>query len=78
MEVTVNLYGEVSKYASKRSFALTVPSGMAVKDVLDHLKIPADLPLAVVVNGIHQDRDHRLADADVLSVFGMGAFQAQT
>lgn len=77
MEVTVNLYGDARKYLArgkKPTFTLKVPAGMAVNDVLNYLKIPDDTPLAIVVNGVHQERDHELSDDDVLSVFGMEAF----
>lgn len=73
----MNVYGEVRKYLTpgrKPTFELRVPAGMAVNDVLDYLKVPEDLPVAVVVNGIHRSRAYRLAEADVLSVFPMTAF----
>jgi hypothetical protein len=78
LEVTVNLYGDARKYlpqGKKPTFTLKVPAGMAASHVLDYLKIPADAPLAIVVNGVHQDRHCRLSDLDVLSVFGMEAFE---
>lgn len=77
MEVTVNLYGELRKHLApgkKPPMGLKVPAGMAVRDVLDYLKVPADAPLSVVVNGEHRDRAHTLSDGDVLSVFSMAAF----
>ena len=74
MEVNVNLYGDVRKYGKKPAFALRVPAGLAVGDVLDYLKLPPDVPLAIVVNGVHEDRRYRLSDADVLSLFSMSAF----
>lgn len=80
MEVTVSVYGELRKYLQpgKRSpFTLGVAPGMAVKDVLDHMGIPADFPLAVVVNGVHRYRQWQLRDGDVLSIFGMSAFGQQ-
>lgn len=77
MEVTVNLYGDARKYAAKTAFSLRVPSSTVVRNVLEYLKIPDDVPLAVVVNGLHRDRDYELDDLDVLSVFGMGAFASE-
>ena len=77
MEVTVNLYGELKKHLApgkKPPIGLRVPAGMAVKDVLDYLKVPGDAPLSVVVNGEHRDRSHPLAEGDVVSVFSMAAF----
>lgn len=50
---------------------------MAVKDVLDHMGVPADFPVAVVVNGVHRYRQWQLRDGDVLSIFGMSAFGQQ-
>jgi molybdopterin converting factor small subunit len=47
---------------------------MAVRDVLDYLKVPSDVPLSVVVNGEHHDRAYTLSDGDVVSVFSMAAF----
>ena len=81
MEVTVNVYGDLRKHLSrgkKPTFTLKVPSGMVVADVLDYLKVPSDAPVAVVVNGVHGDRETRLAEEDVLSIFGMAAFADQS
>ena len=63
MEVTVNLYGELRKHLApgkKPPIGLRVPAGMAVRDVLDYLNVPADSPLSVVVNGEHHDRGDQL------------------
>lgn len=80
MEVTVSLYGELRKYLQPGKgspFTLGVAPGMAVKDVLDHMGVPADFPVAVVVNGVHRYRQWQLRDGDVLSIFGMSAFGQQ-
>jgi molybdopterin converting factor small subunit len=77
LEVTVNLYSELRKYlpaGKKPTIGLRVPDGLAVRDVLDYLKVPRDTPVAVVVNGVHRDRAYALSDGDVLSVFSMAAF----
>jgi len=74
VEVTGNLYGELRKDDKKATFTLGLPAGTSVSDVLDFLKVPAEEPVAIVVNGLHMQRSHRLADADVLSMFSMGAF----
>ena len=77
MEVHINLYGEVKSYlpaGKKSSFSLRVPEGTAVRDILDYLKVPAQAPLAVVVNGAHHDSFYRVVDSDVLSIFSMAAF----
>ncbi|HVA25423.1 MAG TPA: MoaD/ThiS family protein [Chloroflexota bacterium] len=77
MEVTVNLYGELRKHLApgkKPPIGLRVPAGLAVRDVLDYLKVPLDAPVSVVVNGEHHDRAYTLSDGDVLSVFSMAAF----
>ena len=81
MDVTVNLYGELRKYRASgkgASVSLRVPNGLMVRDVLDYLKIPAETPLSVVINGEHRGRDHRLTEGDVLSVFSMAAFQGSS
>jgi sulfur carrier protein ThiS len=78
VEVTVNLYGELRKYVGsgkKLPLALRVPAGLAVRDVLDYLKIPAGAPLAVVVNGEHHDRTRTLSEGDVVSVFSMAGLE---
>jgi molybdopterin converting factor small subunit len=77
MEVTINLYGELRRHLApgkKPPIGLRVPAGLAVRDVLDYLKVPSDAPLSVVVNGEHQDRAYALSDGDVVSVFSMAAF----
>lgn len=78
MEITVNLYGELRKHLApgkKPPIGLRVPAGMAVRDVLAYLKVPADAPISVVVNGEHRDRSHTLSEGDVVSVFSMAAFE---
>jgi hypothetical protein len=77
VEVTVNLYGELRKYVQpgkQPTFSVGVAPGMAVKDVLEHLGVPGDFPVAVVVNGVHRYRQWQLSDHDVLSLFSMSAF----
>lgn len=78
MEITVNVYGEVRKRlppGKKPVFALRAPSKTSVQQILDYLKLPADLPLAIVVNGDHSRRDRDLADGDVISLFSMATFE---
>jgi len=48
--------------------------GVAIRDVLSHLKIPPETSVAAVVNGTHRDLSHALSGGDVLSVFSMSAF----
>ncbi len=55
--------------------SLRVPAGLTVAAVLEYLKIPDDVSVAVVVNGEHRGRSHQLSDGDVLSIFSMAAFQ---
>jgi len=77
VEVSVNLYGEARKYGKKASFALRVPAGTSVADVLAYLKAPEAEPLAIVLNGMHVAPTHPLAEEDVLSIFSMAAFGAE-
>ncbi|MHB8618351.1 MAG: ubiquitin family protein [Chloroflexota bacterium] len=77
MQVTVNLYGELMGYlpTGKRSpLAVKAAEGCCAADLLSHLGVPSELPLAVVVNGGHRDPSYRLADGDVLSIFSLSAF----
>lgn len=79
MDISVNLYGDLRKYRAPgkgSTAALRVPNGLTVDAVLEFLKIPRNVPLAVVVNGEHQNRLHQLMDGDVLSVFSMSAFES--
>ncbi|HUZ78268.1 MAG TPA: hypothetical protein VMV93_11880 [Chloroflexota bacterium] len=76
--MTVNLYGELRSYVPAGRpgpFSLKVPTRTTVRDILNYLRVPNDVPLAVVINGSHEDRDFRVAEDDVLSVFSMAAFR---
>ena len=75
----MNLYGEARTCLApgkKPVVALRVPTATTVQRVLDYLKLPPDMPLAIVVNGTHSGRDRDLADGDVISIFSMSAFES--
>ena len=54
-----------------------MPAHTTVADVLAHLKVPEEEPLAIVRNGTHVERTQPLAEDDVLSIFSMAAFGSE-
>lgn len=73
MKVEVQLFATLSAYlpagATGDSVTLDMPDGITVAEVIRSLKIPIDLECLTVVNGRDIPSEHRLADADVLSLF---------
>jgi sulfur-carrier protein len=73
VKVEVQLFATLAAYlppeADGDRMTFDVPDGATVAEVLQPLRIPADLEYLVVVNGVDVGPDHRLVDGDVLSVF---------
>jgi sulfur carrier protein len=40
-----------------------------IHDILSKLKIPDEIPMIILVNGVHGKKEQILKDGDVLSVF---------
>jgi molybdopterin converting factor small subunit len=73
MEIEVKLFATLRDYLPKGSgqFSCRVEmdSSDTVRDVLEKLKIPEDIPKIILVNGVHSNLDRVLKYGDVVSVF---------
>ncbi len=68
MEITVKLFNMLQQYGPDVS-QQSVPEGTTVGDVIARIKIPPELRLLRIVNGVHVPEAHRLSDGDVLALF---------
>lgn len=66
LEVKVKLYGELEKYSlnHKEKFSIQLPPGTVIKDLMDHLKIPAHQVMLIIKNGIKAKEDDLLINGD--------------
>lgn len=66
LEVKVKLYGELEKYSPnhKEKFSIQLPPGTLIKELMDHLKIPAHQVMLIIKNGIKAKEDDLLKNGD--------------
>ena len=73
MEIEVKLFGTLRNYlprgSGQFSCEVEVNSTDTVKDVMEKLEIPAEIPKIILVNGVHSHLDRILKLGDVLSIF---------
>lgn len=73
MEIEVKLFATLRDYLPKGSGQFSCKVEMdstdTVRDVLEKLKIPKEMPKIILVNGVHSNLDRVLKFGDVLSVF---------
>jgi molybdopterin synthase sulfur carrier subunit len=73
MEIEVKLFATLRDYLPKGSDQFSCKVEMdstdTVRDVLEKLKIPEEMPKIILVNGVHSNLDRVLKFGDVLSVF---------
>ena len=73
MEIEVKLFATLRDYLPKGSGQFScrveVNSADTVRDVLEKLTIPQDIPKIILVNGVHSNLDRVLKYGDVVSVF---------
>jgi sulfur carrier protein ThiS len=73
MDVEVKLFGNLGHYlpdgGNRFSLRLTMVDGATVGEMLAHLKLPQDMPVVAIVNGMQVGSDHILKDRDDVNVF---------
>ncbi len=73
MKIEIALFATLSKYlppgAQNRPAAIEVTDGATVRDVLNQLGVPAELPNILLVNGRQAPEGTVLKDGETLSVF---------
>lgn len=68
MKVTIKLFATLKQYGPEEQ-ETTVPDESTVEDIIKTLKIPDNIPLLRIVNGVHVDIHHTLREGDVLALF---------
>jgi molybdopterin synthase sulfur carrier subunit len=72
LEIEIRLFANLAKLlpeGSKNKRAkITVRDDITVNELLNEIKIPGNVTNVIMVNGIHQNRDVKLKEGDVLSV----------
>lgn len=72
MDIEVRLFANLAELlppGSKNKRAkINVNEGTTVQDLLEKLKIPANVTNVIMVNGIHKSKDTKLNEGDVVSI----------
>jgi len=73
VRVEVRLFATLAAYLPPTSregaVTLDVPAGSTVRDVMQHLGIPADLERVSLVNGGDASAGHALQSGDIVTIF---------
>ena len=73
MDIEVRLFATFRDYLPAGSAGFAYKKALngqtTVQDVIDELKLPANIPKIIIVNGRHSNQDYVLADGDILSIF---------
>jgi sulfur carrier protein len=68
MKITVKLFATLRDFGPEIE-EKSVPENSTVKSVADSLKLPEDIPLLTIVNGVHAGPQEKLKEGDVLALF---------
>ena len=75
MNIMVKLFATLREYlpsgSDKYSCTMDLKEGTTVAEIVEQLKIPREIPLIILVNGIqHQEKEKKvLQQGEVLSIF---------
>jgi sulfur-carrier protein len=74
MKIQLRLFASLSKFLPEEkgtdfSNLLKVEEGTTIKDLLDTLKIPQDLPEIIFLNGVRAEKNTILKEGDRLGIF---------
>jgi molybdopterin converting factor small subunit len=73
MDIEVKLFATLRDYLPKGSdrfsCKMAVDDHTRVKDILERLKIPEEIPKIILINGVHGKKEQPLKDGDVVSIF---------
>jgi sulfur-carrier protein len=73
MRVNVKLFATLVRFKegsrAGRPFEVDLPEGAAVKDLIDHLKIPPEETHIVFINNIIEEPCSKLKDGDSVGMF---------
>jgi sulfur carrier protein len=68
MKITVKLFATLRDFGPEIE-EKSVPENSNVESVVNSLKLPEDIPLLTIVNGVHTDPKEMLKEGDVLALF---------
>jgi sulfur carrier protein len=68
MKITVKLFATLRDFGADVE-EKSVPENSTVEAVINSLRLPDDIPLLTIVNGVHTDPQEKLKDGDVLALF---------
>ena len=68
MNITVKLFATLRDFGPEIQ-EMNVPDGSTVESVVNSLKLPEDIPLLKIVNGVHVGSGEVLKERDVLALF---------
>ena len=68
MKITVKLFATLRDFGPEIE-EKSVSENSTVESVADSLKLPEDIPLLTIVNGVHTDPKEKLKEGDVLALF---------
>lgn len=68
MNITVKLFATLRDFGPDIQ-EMSVPAGSTIEEVVQLLKLPEDIPLLKIVNGVHTDPEEILTEGDVLALF---------
>lgn len=68
MTITVKLFATLRDFGPETE-ERSVPENSTVESVVNSLTLPEDIPLLIIVNGVHTDPKQRLNEGDVLALF---------
>lgn len=69
MKIHVQLFATLSRYLPDQDATLELPDGSTVRDVLDRLRIPKEIPVIALVNGRDVASEQTIHDGDTLTMF---------
>ena len=73
MDVEVKLFGNLGHYlpdgGNRFSFRQSLNEGATIQDMLAVLKLPQEMSIIAIVNGMQVGREHILKDQDEVNVF---------
>jgi molybdopterin synthase sulfur carrier subunit len=68
MKITVKLFAILRDFGPEIQ-EISVPDSSTVASIVASLRLPEDIPLLTIVNGVHTSLPASLHDGDVLALF---------
>lgn len=73
MNIEVRLFANLAQLlppgSKNKRAVITVKEGITVEELLDKLKVPPKVTNVIMVNGTYQDKNTKLKEGDVVSIF---------